>query len=82
MICYDCTPDSVSNEAVGVCNYCSAGICRKHAVDLEKPITVLHIVDKVVTLPIPARTLFPSRLLKSQYGLDELILANHSYGKR
>jgi hypothetical protein len=36
MISYDCSPDSVRNEAVGVCNSCSAGICRKHAVEVEK----------------------------------------------
>ena len=61
MICYDCSPDSVRNEAVGVCNFCSAGICRKHAVEVEKPITILHPIDQEVTLPIPARTLLCQR---------------------
>jgi hypothetical protein len=50
MICYDCSPDSVRNEAIGVCNLCSAGICRKHVVEVEKPITVLHPIDQEVRL--------------------------------
>ena len=61
MICYDCSADSVRNEAVGVCNSCSAGLCRKHAVEVEKPITVLHPIDQEVTLPISARRLLCQR---------------------
>jgi hypothetical protein len=33
MICYDCSRDSVNKDAVGICNRCSSGICRKHAVE-------------------------------------------------
>jgi hypothetical protein len=61
MICYDCSLDSVSNEAVGVCNCCSAGICRKHAVEVEKPVTVMHPIDQEITLPLSARRLLCQR---------------------
>jgi hypothetical protein len=57
MNCYDCSRESVDKPAVAVCNVCSAGICRTHLVETDRPVTATRLLNREVELPLRARKL-------------------------
>lgn len=57
MICYECASRGLQRPAVGMCHHCGAGICRTHAVEVPKPLTVVKPVYQTVVLPLKARQL-------------------------
>ena len=57
MHCYDCSKLGRSNEAVGLCHHCSAGLCEEHACVISEPVTGGHPLVQTVELPKRARLL-------------------------
>jgi hypothetical protein len=63
MLCYECSQSKVEVPAIGVCHYCSAGLCAAHAhVDAE-PVRVMRrhriygTIKQTINLPDGARRL-------------------------
>lgn len=63
MLCYECSVNGVSTEAVALCSHCAAGLCAEHAhaeadvVRSFRPHSIFGTVKQVVELPIRARKL-------------------------
>jgi hypothetical protein len=57
MNCYDCSLESVGNPAAAVCSVCSAGICRKHLVEIDRAVAVTRLLNREEELPLRTRKL-------------------------
>jgi hypothetical protein len=60
MICYECSLAGTRSDAVGLCHFCSAGLCAEHANVLLEEIRAHEVVVKTVALPRKARRMFCS----------------------
>ncbi len=73
MICYDCSRDSVTNDAVAVCSVCLREFCRKHAIETDRAVTVTRLINRIETLPKRARSLLCQQcseaMRQTPYGL-------------
>lgn len=60
MICYECSLSGNRSDAVGLCHFCSAGLCAEHANLVAEEIQSHEVVVKTVALPRKARRIFCS----------------------
>ena len=74
MLCYECSKNARSREAVGLCHNCSAGLCSDHACVTAVPVTTTYPVSKTVVLPQKARQFLCATCLAAlrQVGSKEL----------
>ena len=74
MLCYECSKTGRSEEAVGLCHNCSAGLCSHHACVTALPVTTTYPLCKTVVLPQRARRLLCETCLRAlqQVGAREL----------
>ena len=57
MNCLECSLEGRQEPAIGICHSCSAGLCRRHAIVVERRIEIAVPVCKTVALPKSARSL-------------------------
>lgn len=60
MLCYDCSLAGNRREAVGLCHFCSAGLCPEHTNVVSEEIRTQVPVVKTLVLPRKARRLLCS----------------------
>lgn len=63
MLCYECSKDGKTREAVGLCHSCFAGLCGDHACVAALAVTTTYPVCKTVVLPQRARQFLCSTCL-------------------
>lgn len=57
MNCFDCAGLGITREAVAVCGDCGAGICADHAHVTPRWLTRTLVVNRVVAIEPPARSI-------------------------
>jgi len=57
MNCFDCAAFGVTSGAVSVCAECGAGLCIDHAHVTLRWLTRTMVIDRVVAVDPPARTI-------------------------
>ena len=57
MNCLECSMEDKQEPAIGICHSCGAGLCRQHAILVERQIEMMVPVCKRVSLPRSARGL-------------------------
>jgi hypothetical protein len=72
MLCYECSKTEKSQEAVGLCHSCSAGLCSDHACVTVLPVTTTYPLCKTVVLPLRARQFLCSTCLGALQQIQEL----------
>ena len=58
MVCYECSILGEHRDAIGICHYCSIGVCTEHSELVAVPITSESPITKEIVLPRRARHLF------------------------
>lgn len=57
MNCFDCAALGAEVPAVGVCVDCGAAVCARHAQVTARWLTRTEVINRVVTVEPPTRTL-------------------------
>ena len=60
MVCYECSLTGNRRDAVGLCHFCSAGLCTEHANVVPEEIRTQVAIVKTVVMPRKARRLLCS----------------------
>jgi hypothetical protein len=74
MLCYECSKAGRSQQAIGLCHHCSAGLCADHASVIADPVTTTYPLCRTVVLPQKARQLLCATCLRAlqQVGVRDL----------
>lgn len=57
MNCFDCAAYGITTPAVAICTDCGAGLCADHAQVEPRWLTRTMVINRVVTVDSPARTI-------------------------
>ena len=80
MVCYECSLAGNRRDAVGVCHFCSAGLCAEHANVVAEVIGAQVPIVKMVALPRKARRLFCSICKEAVEQLREAVPVQQEVG--
>ena len=62
MLCYECSQAGTRQEAIGVCQHFSVGLCQEHSAMIADQVTMTALINRMV-LPKKARVLLCSTCL-------------------